>query len=135
MKPPDALKDRVREFFQSHDSGVVCAYLFGSEARGDSGPHSDADIAVLLEEEPPRTLAGLQLEMAGQLEDHLGREVDLVVLNNAPVDLAIRVLRDGQLLFDRNPSLRIRHEVRVRNEFFDLEPYLREYRRARGPSR
>ena len=89
---------------------------------------------MLLEEDPPRTLAGLQFEIAGDLEDHLGREVDLVVLNTAPVDLAMRVLRDGQLLFDRNPSIRIRFEVRTRNEFFDLEPYLREYRRARGPS-
>ena len=129
-----ALKDRIREFFDSRGTNVVCAYLFGSQARGDSGPRSDADVAVLLKEDPPRTLEGLQLELAGDLEDHLDREVDLVVLNTAPVDLAIRVLRDGELLFDRNPSMRISYEVRVRNEFFDLEPYLLEYRRARGGS-
>ncbi len=129
-----ALKDRIREFFDSRDTNVVCAYLFGSRARGDSGPRSDADVAVLLKDDPPRTLEGLQLELAGDLEDHLDREVDLVVLNTAPVDLAIRVLRDGELLFDLNPSMRISYEVRVRNEFFDLEPYLLEYRRARGAS-
>ena len=128
------LNDKIREFFDSRHANVACAYLFGSAARGDAGVRSDADVAVLLEEDPPRTLAGLQFEIAGDLEDHLGREVDLVVLNTAPVDLAMRVLRDGQLLFDRNPSIRIRFEVRTRNEFFDLEPYLREYRRARGPS-
>ena len=127
-----ALTHRIQEFFDSRSANVVCVYLFGSEARGEAGAHSDADVAVLLNEDPPRTLAGLQLDMAGDLEDHLGREVDLVVLNTAPVDLAVRVLRDGELLLDRDPSRRIRYEVGVRNEFFDLEPYLREYRRARG---
>ena len=88
------LNDKIRELFDSRDTNVVCVYLFGSEARGDSGALSDIDVAVLLDEDPPRTLAGLQLEIAGELEDHLGREVDLVVLNTAPVDLAMRVLRD-----------------------------------------
>ena len=50
-------------------------------------------------------------------------------MNRAPVDLRTRVLRDGVLLVDRDPSLRIRFEVRTRNEWFDLQPILREYRR------
>jgi len=52
-----------------------------------------------------------------------------VVLNRAPVDLVHRVLRDGILLLDRDPSGRIRFEVRARNEYFDLLPHLRRYRR------
>jgi hypothetical protein len=56
--------------------------------------------------------------------------VDLVVLNHAPADLAHRVLRDAVLVSERNPSARIRFEVRSRNEYFDLEPILRRYRRA-----
>jgi hypothetical protein len=51
------------------------------------------------------------------------------VLNYAPVDLIVRVLRDGKLLVDRDRSRRIQFEVRSRNEFWDLEPYLRLYRR------
>jgi hypothetical protein len=36
---------------------------------------------------------------------------------------------------DRNPSARIRFEVKARNEYFDLLPYLRQYRRTtRGAS-
>ena len=50
-------------------------------------------------------------------------------MNSAPADLRARVLRDGVLLVDRDPSLRIRFEVRTRNEWFDLQPILREYRR------
>ena len=55
--------------------------------------------------------------------------VDLVVLDSAPVDLVHRVLRDGRLLYDDDPSMRVRFEVRSRNQYFDLLPYLREYRR------
>ena len=32
-------------------------------------------------------------------------------------------------LLERNPSTRIRFEVRARNEFFDLQPILDRYRR------
>ena len=60
----------------------------------------------------------------------LGNEVDLLVLNQAPLDLIHRVLRDGVLVYDGHPSSRIRFEVQARNAYFDLLPYLRQYRRT-----
>jgi len=39
------------------------------------------------------------------------------------------VLRDGKLVLDREPAARIRFEVRRRNEYFDLAPIRRLYRR------
>jgi hypothetical protein len=42
------------------------------------------------------------------------------------------VLRDGLLVLDRDPSVRIRFEVRARNEYFDLLPFLLRYRRLGG---
>jgi hypothetical protein len=44
------------------------------------------------------------------------------------------VRRDGVLLLDRDPSARIRFEVRERNEFFDLQPVLARYRRRPLPA-
>ena len=79
------------------------------------------------------TLEGLQTGLADALSEAAGRTVDLVVLNHAPPDLVHRVLRDGVLLLERDRSARIRFEVKARNEYFDLLPYLREYRRrSRG---
>ena len=37
--------------------------------------------------------------------------------------------RDGRLVVDRDRSRRIAFEVLARNEYFDLEPVRREYRR------
>lgn len=114
--------------------GIAAVYLFGSAARDELGADSDIDIGVLFDSPPPSTLEGQPLDLEGDLERRLGRVVQLVVLNRAPVDLAIRVLRTGQLIVDHNRSARIAFEVRTRNEAFDLEPILRQYRAARRPA-
>jgi predicted nucleotidyltransferase len=125
-----AIVQQLRTAFDHADADLVCAYLYGSLARGQGHRESDVDIAVLYATEPPSTLDGLGGALSTALERHLGRPVDLVVLNRAPVDLIHRVLRDGILLYDRNPAARIRFEVKARNEYFDLLPYLRQYRRS-----
>lgn len=109
---------------------IAAVYLFGSRASGAARTDSDVDIGVLFTMPPARTLEG-RFSLEGDLEQQLGRPVDLVVLNDAPVDLRIRVLREGRLLVDRDRAARIAFEVRTRNEAFDLEPLLARYRAAR----
>jgi hypothetical protein len=62
--------------------------------------------------------------------------VDLVILNTASADLVHRVLRDGDLVLERDRGRRIRFEVAKRNEYFDLQPVRDAYRRttARRPA-
>ncbi len=126
-----SLMDQLRTVLAAAGADLRCAYLFGSAARGEAGAASDIDVAVLFAPDPPRTLAGLHRDLADRLTAAAGRPVDLVVLNRAPVDLVHRILRDGQLLLDRDPSARIRFEVQSRNAYFDLLPSLRRYRRPR----
>ena len=109
---------------------LCAAYLFGSVARGEARQDSDVDIGLLYQTPPDATLEGQPFLLAAELESLLGRPVDLVVMNTAPADLVHRVLRDGILLFQLNPSARIAFEVRARNEYFDLLPILRRYRRT-----
>jgi len=123
---------RLRSHFADHADGIAAVYLFGSVARGTSRDDSDVDLAVLFDAAPPRTLAGMPFELEDQLRKLLGRDVQVVVLNRAPPDLVHRVLRDGILVLDRDPAARIRFEVKLRNEYFDLLPHLQRYRRSRG---
>jgi hypothetical protein len=55
--------------------------------------------------------------------------VQIVILNDAPPDLAHRVLRDGRVVLDRDRASRLRFEVRTRNLHFDLLPALIRHRR------
>lgn len=134
MEMTERVRHTLAKHVDSEDlSGVSCAYLFGSYARGRARASSDIDLAILLASDPPSTLDGLHLGLADRLTSAIGRPVDLVVLNHAAVDLVHRVLRDGDLVLERDRAARIRFEVRARNAYFDLLPHLRRYRRAAQP--
>lgn len=130
---PAAIEDHLRAFFRDSARGAVAAYLFGSVARDEAGPDSDVDVAVLFAAEPPATLDAPQFALEAQLERVLGRSVQVIALNRASPDLVHRVLRDGRLVLEQDASARIRFEVRSRNEYFDMAPIRRLYRRYPGP--
>ncbi len=119
----------IRSVLDRYAASLVAVYLFGSEARGEASAGSDVDLGVLFAEPPAPTLDNVGFQLEAELERALGREVQVVVLNDASPDLVHRVLRDGRLLLDRDTSRRIAFEVRARNEYFDLLPHLLRYRR------
>lgn len=125
--------EALREILAKAPANVAAAYVFGSVARGTASASSDVDLALLLRTRPASTLEGRMLDYEAALERTLGRPVQVVLLNDAPVDLAYRVMRDGRVLLERDRPARLRFEVRTRNLYFDLLPILTQYRtRARG---
>lgn len=131
---PEAIEQTLRAYLAEHPHGAYAAYLFGSVARGETTPRSDVDVAVLLDAGAPRTLAEQPTVLEGDLIELLGREVDVIPLDSAPPDLVHRVLCDGRLVLDRNKSRRIAFEVRARNVYFDIKPFLDRYRGVGGQS-
>lgn len=124
--------ERLSGFFAESPAAaadVAAAWLYGSFARGDARADSDVDLAALFRHTPAATFDGLPLRLEGEIERLLRRTTQVVTMNHAPVDLRARVLRDGVLLVDRDPTFRIWFEVRTRNEWFDIQPVLRECRR------
>lgn len=117
----------------SSDPDVAAVYLFGSFARREAGVQSDVDLAILRRRRPASTLEDRGFDLADHLTEALGHPVDVVVLNDAPVDLVHRVLRDGLLLVENDASARVRFEVAARNAYFDLLPHLERYRRGARP--
>ena len=118
----------LADYFQGR-TDLAAIYLFGSMARGTAGAASDVDVGALYEVKPASTLEGQPFADEAALSQLFGRRVQVVVMNAAPVDLVHRILRDGILVIDRDKSRRIAFEVRSRNEYFDLLPILREYRK------
>lgn len=104
--------------FDSHP--VVTAYLFGSVAAGQATPLSDVDIAVILED-GVRSPGEVQAMLISDLMLALRRsDVDVVVLNAAPVLLRQRAI-EGRLVYCRDDSVRSRFEAATRREFFDTQ--------------
>jgi predicted nucleotidyltransferase len=126
----ELIEQQISKYFQQHPEGIACVYLFGSRARRQSKSGSDVDIAVLYKDQAPSGLERLGIPLSGTLEKIIGKPLDVVVLNGASVDLIHRILRDGIILYEADRSARINFEVTARNAYFDLKPYLDEYRRA-----
>jgi hypothetical protein len=123
MPGVDAPHDKIRSALESHPE-VLVAYLFGSVARGTAGALSDVDVAVLLVEDVDPLDARLRL-MADVAASIGSDDVDVVVLNTAPVALGYRVLRDGVVLLNRDNHARVEHWVRMVDRYIDMEPFRR----------
>lgn len=121
-------KERLAERL-AREPDVIAVYLFGSQARGTAGNHSDIDVGIWLASTPTRFM-DVPYALAGELESILGKPVDLVVMNTASPDLVHRILRDGELLVEHDRKQRIRFEVMVRNQYFDTQHLRDAYRRA-----
>lgn len=108
---------------------VVLGFLFGSYARGQGRPDSDVDCAVLLADDvPPGAAFDLRLGVMDGLARAIGRDdVDVAILNEAPLALAYRVLRDGKLLFCRDHAAYVQYRVKTLNLYFDFAPLLERH--------
>jgi hypothetical protein len=55
--------------------------------------------------------------------------VDVVILNDASVELAYHVIAEGQVLYERTSALRVEYEAYALGRYGDYLPVLREQRR------
>ncbi|WP_026289928.1 type VII toxin-antitoxin system MntA family adenylyltransferase antitoxin [Thioalkalivibrio sulfidiphilus] len=108
---------RLQMFFSAQPH-VELAYLFGSTARGTTGPMSDVDVAIRMSPGADHTLDE-RLKLQDALCRHLGSDrVDLVDLDLVSPVLRFNVVRDGLLLKGDN-DVRVPFEVRAMSEYFD----------------
>jgi len=107
---------------------IVAAYCFGSTTRGQAGPLSDLDIAMLVDDKSvPSGLHLLKLELllAYELQKELSiSEVDLISLNQQPLSFQYNVIRTGRLIYDKDPAYRIHFVQKVIQVHLDFEPTL-----------
>ncbi|SED54046.1 nucleotidyltransferase domain-containing protein [Ruania alba] len=95
------------------DSPVVFCYLIGSVARSirsgdDPARGNDIDLAVHCGQAPYDLLD--LLGRIGTVQHVADREVDLVVLDDAPLRLVARALRDRIVLYSDDEPARVRYE-------------------------
>lgn len=107
---------------------VQLIYLFGSQVSGAVGPTSDVDIAVQLTESAD--IYRLRSELAHELTKELETDqIDLVVLNEAPIELSFHVIADGIRLYERSVADRVECEAYIMSRYGDYLPTLRQQRK------
>lgn len=106
---------------------VIAAYIFGSKATGKSGPMSDLDIAVLLKENvDPSNYFDLRMKLMADLMRTLGiNDIDLVILNQAPLILIHEVLKKGRIIFCRDERTRVSFVFKAIRDYLDTN-YIRQ---------
>ena len=108
------------------------AYIFGSFATDEV--FSDIDIGIYYQISQDTSPLEIEFEIENQIQDLTGYQIDVRILNKAPIGFAYQVIKDGILIKDEALDLRCDYEglifkknndfIRFRNE------YLREIAHA-----
>ena len=117
------------EYFAKRDD-IIFAYLFGSYAKEKQTHLSDIDIAVYIREK--KGISDKKLKILMDLSKLLKTDdIDLVILNKAPISLLTKILAHKIILNDKSPTIRHSFEslnMRMGFDFSYLEKQILEQR-------
>ena len=122
MKALEALLIKALEEFPE----VELAVTFGSTARGQATRGSDVDIGVQLKDKPLEVLSRMEVLLGRAV----GREVDVVSLDESPPLLRFEIARDGKLLVERRPHAWADFRARAMVDWWDWAPLARRIHTA-----
>jgi predicted nucleotidyltransferase len=121
----------LKEIFSKYP--IALAYLYGSQAAGRATPLSDFDIALVIASDDYDPRSRLDLEL--QVEEEIARvceidNLDLRVINEAPIMVRGEVVTNGILLFSQDEGFRVDYETSTCSEYFDFMPVAAMHRQA-----
>ena len=94
---------RLRHFFDRHYPGIVAVYLY--KPVFGPNPLVDIDLGILLAATPEATLPA-EAEVEWMIQNAVGLEADVRILNGGPPTFVGQVIRGGTLIVDRDAALR-----------------------------
>jgi hypothetical protein len=103
---------------------IIFAYLFGSRAKGKSTRLSDIDLAVLVDRKISRSERfDIRLRLTNDLSAITGTKVDLIVMNDIPVQLAYEVIKHGKVILCKDRNAMIDAEIEILSKYLDRRYY------------
>lgn len=109
---------KLKKIAKKFDLSLVV--LFGSRLYKKVRKDSDTDIAVqLFRRLKDKEMTELILELSKIFKD-----LDLVILNNAPPLLLAKIAESGKILYQRNKSDFANFQIRAVNEYIEFKPLL-----------
>ncbi len=118
----DIIIAKLRQYFKHKDVASL-VFIFGSIVSGHMTEQSDIDIAVLFSHK-------LQFHEILNTKDEvctaIGREIDLVVLNDSSPVIRMQVLKNGVLIVNKDRAIYNDFFVRTIKEYDDLKRLRKE---------
>lgn len=111
--------------------GIVSVYLFGSMAEGRSHAESDVDLGVLLDRAVHPTDGDrfdCRLLLGTRFSDAARRVADVVILNDAPPQLARAIITRGERIYCTNALLDHAFVRDAQLLAADIDPWLERMR-------
>lgn len=107
------------------DETVLAVVLFGSRARGEETPASDADLCLILPpgRESKIEQTNVRLTYLGDSDERLG----IHVFQQLPLYIRRRVLKEGKVLFCRDLDALYGIAFRTAQAFEDFKSIYRQY--------
>ena len=105
---PENVSDRIPLLIEQieKDTDIVALYSFGSLATGDLKPLSDLDFGILISSKlGKKERFDKHLDLIGKFNEVLRTdEVDLVMMNDAPMRFSHNIIKSGKLLYCSNKT-------------------------------
>jgi predicted nucleotidyltransferase len=118
MKAISGVVDEIRK-----ERGVEAIYLFGSRASGRQKPYSDIDLCVITGRSANRE----------KILRNSSEKIDTSIFWDLPLNIRLRVLRDGRPLYIKNKLKMHRISVSTVMQYLDFKPMLeRHFSKALG---
>ena len=104
------------------NKNIELLWLYGSYAKGNAHEKSDIDIAVVFKtwekDLIERRLRPELLAIEWQNKLHLSEnELSVLDMNNAPIPIAMSVLKSGDLLLSKNKSRQLQEQQRIMSKW------------------
>jgi predicted nucleotidyltransferase len=113
---------KIKKIF-SQENNILLAYIFGSQLKGKIGPLSDYDFAIFLSQKPSFQFKyGFKNKLVNFLDT---LQVDLIILNDALVELKYKIIATGKIIYQKNSTIRTEFEADTLSRYFDYLPVLR----------
>lgn len=112
----------LKDYFKDKD-GVLIAFIFGSFINNRLTDESDVDIAVLFSKAP---IFSEISDIMNDLSSIIGKEIDIVVLNESSPIVRMQILRNGILLKKKSDALYSDFFVKTVKEYDDLKRIRKE---------
>ena len=123
----DTITFTVREQEALRRLGVTGIILFGSQARGLAGAASDYDVGVLRVQSTAdvHQEKALYEELYDMLATKIGKlvNIDIVFLEQAPMELAHHVAKFGLAIYEEHPQTFARFKELVMERYADFAQY------------